>query len=272
MYVNQPEKQSAGIKARTVDSPLVKRLIFWPWTLNIEDSPQGGNDMADRLKRMPPPYGPTEGMLQGLELMQRLSPARVDAVFLRSNKVAPGNEYKVIGALKFLGIITDDGKPTDKSRRLKIRGPSYQLAIQDIIRTAYKDMLAQVDLRYAKRDEIHNYFITEMGLGVEMATKATRFFISLCMQSEIPIGPNLLADIDKVSAVKQKSMPARNKRVTSKQTKSTPAKILAEKASLGLSPTVILAVTPETANMRPEELADIFRNIKAAFHQVFSEE
>ena len=58
----------------------------------------------------------------------------VDAKLLKTNGVAPGNEYKVVGALKYLNIIDDDGKPTAKSRLLKTRGPSYLLALQDIVK------------------------------------------------------------------------------------------------------------------------------------------
>ena len=82
------------------------------------------------------PYGPTRGMLQALQLMRKTTPSKIDGSYLRSNQIAPGNEYKVVGALRFLEIIDDDGRPTEKSRLLKTKGPAFTAALQNIIRNA----------------------------------------------------------------------------------------------------------------------------------------
>ena len=228
--------------------------------------------MYDDDKPILPPYGPTEGMLQGLALMQRLSPVKVDAKLLRTNKVAPGNEYKVIGALRFLGIIDGNGKPTEKSRQLKTRGPSYQLAIQDIVRNAYSDLFDQVNLKAATRDQIHNYFIARLGLGVEMAAKATRFFLGLCVQSEMPLSPELTFDKERPSTPRhkvktsQESGPSRRKATNPKAQKHP------ERGSLDLSPTLVLSITPETAEMGLDQLTKLFRKLRAAMKRAASED
>ena len=81
-----------------------------------------------------PPYGPTKGTIQALQMLRRTTPSRIDSDYLRVNKVAPGNEYKVVGALKFLGLIDEEGRPTESSRLLKTKGATYTLALQDIVR------------------------------------------------------------------------------------------------------------------------------------------
>lgn len=223
-------------------------------------------------KPIPPPYGPTEGMLQGLALMQRLSPTRVDAKLLKANKVAPGNEYKVIGALRYLGIIDEAGKPTDKSRMLKTRGPSYQLAIQDILRTAYRDLFDHINLKNATRDQIHNYFITKLGLGVEMSAKATRFFLGLCLLSEMPLSPELSSDKDISSSAKRKVIttkvvkPIRNRQNINKPQKSP------ERPPFDTYPHVILAITPEMAGMGIGQLTELFRKLNKAIRNSLIEE
>lgn len=223
-------------------------------------------------KPIPPPYGPTEGMLQGLALMQRLSPTKVDAKFLKANKVAPGNEYKVIGALRFLGIVDDAGKPTDKSRMLKTRGPSYQLAIQEILRTAYSDLFDHINLKSATRDQIHNYFITKLGLGVEMSAKATRFFLGLCLLSEMPLSPELATDKDTHSSSKRKivntkvAKPIRSKPNIDKRQKSP------ERLPFDTCPHVILAITPETADMGVGQLTEMFRKLNTAIKRSLTED
>ena len=136
-----------------------------------------------------PPYGPAKGMIQGLELLQRSNPARVDEALLRVHGIAPHNEYKVVGALRYLGVIDEHGVPTAKSRLLKTRGAAFKLHLQDIIRTAYADLFASIPAGEATREKIYNYFVTEVGLAGEMATKASRFFIEICRLAEINLGP-----------------------------------------------------------------------------------
>ncbi|MFC1906056.1 DUF5343 domain-containing protein [Chloroflexota bacterium] len=223
--------------------------------------------MTDDFKSVPPPYGPTEGMLQGIELMHRLSPTKVDAKLLKTNGVAPGNEYKVVGALKYLNIIDEDGKPTTKSRLLKTRGPSYLLALQDIVKTAYKDVFSEVDMRTASKNQIHNYFVTDLGLGIEMAVKASRFFISLCQQADLSINPDLITARDASASDVKKSVPAAKKRLTARKRETFP-----ESPLLPLSPTFVLAITPETAAMGLDELTALFKKINRAMKLASAEE
>ncbi|MFC1979062.1 DUF5343 domain-containing protein [Chloroflexota bacterium] len=218
--------------------------------------------MQDNIKSAPPPYGPTEGMLQGIELMHRLSPAKVDAKLLKNNGVAPNNEYKVVGALKYLNIIDEDGKPTAKSRLLKTRGPSYVLALQDIVKTAYKDIFDQLDMRNTTKDQIHNYFVTDLGMGIEMAAKASRFFISLCQQADLAINPELTTSRETVAPDKRKTVPTAKKHATIRRRET-----LAESPTFGLFPTFVLAITPETADIELDQLTALFKKIRLAMKQ-----
>jgi len=223
--------------------------------------------MPDDFKSVPPPYGPTEGMLQGIELMHRLSPTKVDAKLLKNNGVAPNNEYKVVGALKYLNIIDEDGRPTEKSRLLKTRGPSYLLALQDIVKTAYRDLFDQLDMRNATKDQIHNYFVTDLSMGIEMAAKASRFFISLCQQADLSINPDLLASRDSSTSDKRKAGTTVKKRTATRKRET-----LADSPPFDLSHTFVLAITPETANMELDELTALFKKIRRAMKRAATDE
>lgn len=225
--------------------------------------------MNNEEKHLVPPYGPTGGMLQGLELMQRITPAKVNVNLLRANKVAPGNEYKVVGALRFLGLIDDDGRPTEKSRLLKTRGPSYKLALQEIVRTAYSGLFEQLDLRNTSRDQVHNYFVTREGLGMEMAAKATRFLVGLCQQAEIELGPDLTSEKEGLLAAKAKASP---KGRPSRRKAAPEARTRPKRGVPDLSPTLVLAITPETVEMGLDQLTELFRKIKVAMERASSEE
>jgi hypothetical protein len=93
--------------------------------------------------------------------------------------------------LRYLDLIDEDGKPTDNSRLLKTKGATYTLALQEIVRKAYAGVFRGHKPNEITREGVYNYFVTEGGLGAEMATKATRFLVKLCRMAEIELAPEL---------------------------------------------------------------------------------
>lgn len=200
----------------------------------------------------PFPYGPTSGMLQALQLMRKSTPARIDGNFLRVNRIAPGNEYKVVGALRFLGVINDEGRPTEKSRRLKTKGVAFISGLQELVREAYANLFQYLNGNGFSQEDIYNYFVTEEGLGTEMAAKTTRFFIHLCRMAEIELGFNK----KRVSSESNKTGVSNRKQAAQNQT-------VTQLGSLNGFP-LILALTPETASMDTNELTEFFKKLKVA--------
>jgi hypothetical protein len=204
------------------------------------------------------PYGPTKGMMQALHLMSKSTPPKIDGNFLRLSKVAPGNEYKVIGALRFLGIIDDEGRPTEKSRLLKTKGAAFTSALQDIVRTAYKDMFCQMNGGVCSHEDIYNHFITLNGLGPEMAAKSTRFFVQLCQLAEIDLGIN---GKGKHQAAVRKGSNGNNKQNT--------GQFLQVQGPSSFP--LILALTPEMAAMETDDLTQFFKKLKTALAKASDE-
>ncbi len=204
-----------------------------------------------------PPYGPTRGMLQALELMRRASPAKVDGTFLRRNQIAPGNEYKVVGALRYLGLIDEEGRPTEKSRLLKTKGAAFTSALKDIVRSAYRGLFQWLGEKGSSPDEIYNYFVTEEGLGVEMATKTTRFFIQLCRLAEISLGFDTRTRGRKVAeAERGKARRRLGEENNSRIQNHFP---------------FILALTPEVISLDTEELTKLFRKLHLAVKKALND-
>ncbi len=199
------------------------------------------------------PYGPTKGMMQAIQLMRKSTPAKMDSNYLRLNKIAPGNEYKVIGALRFLGIIDEEGKPTQKSRLLKTKGAPFTTALQDIVRTAYGDVFRHINGSKCSQEDIFNHFITKDYLGPEMAAKTTRFFIQLCQLAEIDLG------------FSGKEKPANGlKKGTNGHHKQGTEHALPVMTGPSSQFPLILALTPEMAAMETDELAQFFKKLKTA--------
>jgi hypothetical protein len=207
--------------------------------------------MEKEGRRLLPPYGPTRGTVQALQLLQRQSPPRVDEALLRSQGIAPGNEYKVVGALRFLGIIDEQGRPTDRAQGLKTRGAAFTLHLQEIVREAYADLLRQVGAKQATQEAVYNYFVAHIRLGAEMAAKATRFFRSLCQWADIPLP-------------EQESRRRGRPRAARPQTAQGRRGLAGEASPSSTTLPLVLALTPETAAMGEEELAELFRKIRRA--------
>lgn len=215
-------------------------------------------ELRSRAKKLIPPYGPANGMIQGLRLLERLTPAKVDPHFLRANGIAPGNEYKVVGALRFLDLIDDDGHPTEKCRLLKTQGPTRTLALQQLIRAAYRDLFTHLSPKETTKEHIYNYFVAEMGMGAEMASKATRFLVSLCHLAEIE-----LAATPSRRTVAAKRLPRKKRSQKEPPPAASPP---------SPTPPFLIAITPEVAEMDEDKLTEIFRKMNRALRRALSEQ
>jgi len=202
-----------------------------------------------------PPYGPTTGTIQALQLMRKATPPKVDGDFLRAQKIAPGNEYKVVGALRFLGLIDDNGTPMEKSRLLKTMGSTFTAALQEIVRSAYRELFHYLDVKKATKEDVYNYFITESKLGTEMAAKAARFFITLCRMAQIELSSDSQASSRSASG---KGAANGRRRANDDRTQ------LRDNTS---TIPLILALTPEMVKMDIDQLTDLFRKLRAALNQ-----
>ncbi len=205
-----------------------------------------------------PPYGPTKGTIQALQMLRRTTPARIDSDLLRVSKVAPGNEYKVVGALRFLGLIDDEGRPTDNSRLLKTKGATYTLALQDIVRSAYSGVFRTLRHDELTRDGIYNYFVTDGGLGSEMATKATRFLLKLCRLAEIDIAPD-----QRPASSSGNRRKARAQRAAHSQMQNETTVPQGENSGFPF----VFTLSPEMAKLDVDQLTEFFRKMRTAFEQ-----
>jgi hypothetical protein len=190
--------------------------------------------------------------------MRKSTPPKVDGNLLRLHKIAPGNEYKVVGALKFLGIIDDDGRPTEKSCLLKTKGPTFTAALRNIISSAYKNLFQLLNGGGYTAEDIHNYFITEEDLTPEMATKTTRFFIQLCQLAEIDLG----------LAAPERNSPKGGVNGHRKQSKGQYSSVCPLIEAGNATFPLVLALTPEMASMDSNQLAEFLKRLKTALAEV----
>jgi hypothetical protein len=229
-------------------------------------------------RRELPPYGPAKGMVEGLQLMTRLSPTRVDERLLRMHRVAPRNEYKVVGALRYLGLIDADGRPTEASRLLKTRGPAFEDNMQAIVKRAYRRIFDRFELTTVTRDDLFNYFVTEEAMGTEMAVKALRFFVDVCKMAGFEMNPALEVKRGRKPGSRNKrtlemlqnpeSVAERNGTGAGRRPRiAAPAPVA---AAGGMAMTI--TVTPELMLMDEDRLTEFFQRVRRALERAFGDE
>jgi hypothetical protein len=205
-------------------------------------------------------------MLEGLRLLQRTSPSIVDQELLRANGIARGNEYKVVGALRYLGLVDEDGRPTERARLLKARGAVQTLNLQQIVREAYPTLFRKLDLRSATRDDIYNHFLADLGLQPEMAAKATRFFLELARAAGFQVGVDRTDTHDeRVIDLRRTSEAAASRRPRATQPRPAPIEVARSDA-----PSLSIVLPSETVSMSEEELAGFFRRVLRAWRAAAS--
>ena len=88
------------------------------------------------------PYVPSAGpLVKTIAQLRRSFPKEVNAETLRKLGVAPKNESYVIGVLRFLGVLDEEGEPVNNKSQAFLQGDeSFQAAFADIVHDAYAEL------------------------------------------------------------------------------------------------------------------------------------
>lgn len=119
------------------------------------------------------PYAPISALREFLEKMRHRSvPARVDRKFLQELNVASNNEWALLSALKFLGIVDEHGVPTHAYRRLQSTD-AFAGTLRHLVETAYQRVFEAGGLAMSPED-LENFF--RIASSPSQAKNAARFF------------------------------------------------------------------------------------------------
>lgn len=131
---------------------------------------------ASDYKDRKAPYAPVSAFVEFLDkIADKSVPSRVDRGFLQRLNVAAGNEWALLSALKFLGIIDAQGAPTTEYRRL-LDSAHRQDAMRNLVEVAYRPLLAIGGASMSTSDLV-NYF--RVASSPSQARNAARFFQSV---------------------------------------------------------------------------------------------
>ena len=123
------------------------------------------------------PYAPISALERFFaRIRDRQVPETVDHMFLAKLNVASNNEYALLSALKFLGVVDDRGKPTHAYRLLQTTD-RFEPTLKHLVETAYKPVFdAGVD--ELSQEDMVNFF--RVSSSASQAKNAARFFYAVC--------------------------------------------------------------------------------------------
>jgi hypothetical protein len=131
-------------------------------------------------------------MMKFIQVIRDVQVTTVNPSFVKSNKITRAKyDYALLKALRFLGIVERDGKPTERIAWLRLTGQQYTNSLEKITRGSYAELINTVALRIADTDTLENYFVTRFKYTKKQAEGATVFFTWLAREAGIELSPKL---------------------------------------------------------------------------------
>lgn len=129
------------------------------------------------------PYAPPSAVLSVIRrYRERGLPEPVTVKNLQQIQVSEGNAPRTLQALKLLGLLNDEGYPTDTFVQLsKAKPPEYPDALAEIIRVPYRPIFTIVDPAQDDYEAIDNAFWGYPPRGQRQ--RMIRLFLDLCVEA-----------------------------------------------------------------------------------------
>lgn len=128
------------------------------------------------------PYAPISSLERFFaRIRDRQVPDMVDHTFLQKLNVASNNEYALLSALKFLGVVDDRGKPTHAYRLLQTTD-RFEPTLRHLVETAYKPVF-EAGVDEWSQEDVVNFF--RVSSSASQAKNAARFFYAVCHLAKI---------------------------------------------------------------------------------------
>lgn len=145
-----------------------------------------------------PPYGSVSRLSLMFSLFSTHSFPQITSSFLKSRGFSGSDASHTISALKFLGIIDNEGNKTEKMSKLQLKGEQYSQAVLEILKDSYAKMFEAVkEPNNLSKDDLYNDFISIYGLSGRLATTAVPNFLWLCKEAGLQTAENFEVKIRK---------------------------------------------------------------------------
>jgi hypothetical protein len=138
-----------------------------------------------------PPYRRPSWYDDFFELIKQRTIEEFSLAFIRLNIASGSEAYKFRAGLRFLGLIDDQGRPTDKLSKLRVTGEGFRENLEKIIRQAYSGLFRTVIVEKARPESVINFMIEKYDYSRPLAEEATALFTYFCSKAGIPLSEEL---------------------------------------------------------------------------------
>ena len=141
--------------------------------------------MQNTNHRIRYPSARLTGVTRFMEFLRKpgWKPDVVDVSVLKRLGIAPSKERETIHALQFLGIIANDGTPTEEFDNLQ---SDYTGTMKRLVPEAYKEVFKLLPADMITQDSLVLFF----GMATDTSEYQAKLFAWFCEQAEIKL-PNL---------------------------------------------------------------------------------
>jgi hypothetical protein len=141
-----------------------------------------GNDLGRQR-----PYAAPANVLSVIgRIRSRNLPERIDADFHRLSGVPEGAIYRVVGAMRFLGLADEEGRPSDALRALAAAPEEqYRELLEGIVREAYREDFERVNPAEDSQAQIVRAFQPYQPRS--QTNRMVILFLALCREAGIQV-------------------------------------------------------------------------------------
>ncbi|MBI4304333.1 MAG: DUF5343 domain-containing protein, partial [Chloroflexi bacterium] len=126
------------------------------------------------------------------ELSSNNVPSRFDHSYFDNLNITGSSRSIARGTFQFLGLISNDGLPTQKLHQLvKAEGPARGNTLAEIIRNAYEPLFSALDVtKGATQSQLREFFKSQ-GVSGDIERKCLSFFFALAADANLTLSPHL---------------------------------------------------------------------------------
>lgn len=184
-------------------------------------------EKEDKNQNHKPPYLSVSRLKEVFKLLSTRSLPSITAVEFKTRQFGESDSILAVSALKFLGIINQDGTKTNELQKLQIKGVGKAPALLEIIKKAYSKLFEIVpEANKLSRDDLYNEFIAVYGLSPRQARTAVPVFIWLCSEAGQKVDKEIetrdfSSNDHQIKKTKRESRPTQTKTMSQQSEKTT---------------------------------------------------
>lgn len=150
------------------------------------------NKKIETPTKLKPPYGNVAWYKSFFDLIRSKSFDKFDKEIIELNIVKRANATMLFNGLRFLGLVEEDGKVTEKFESLRRKGEEFQKNLKAVVEESYSHLLSKIAIAKAKPDNLFNYFAEYCDYGEATARLSIKIFVYLCKEAGIELSPELI--------------------------------------------------------------------------------